>query len=161
MQQLSASPPSPSSPWAGAGLQLGASMEEAVALLGETKVRKVPIDDDHYYDSLVWSAGYSAAFLNRKAEIISSKSLEFNGAVVLKEGDSCKNIIRLMGQPDDSASETFIYRRHIEIRFFLDNERIRSIQLSRARQKPDELAYAIPVVSGSVSVAINLGEIAA
>lgn len=60
-------------------MQPGITTEEAVELLGEPEFHKVPIDDDHYYDSATWSSDISAAFEEQEAAILTATALEFNG----------------------------------------------------------------------------------
>lgn len=146
MSQYCGSPPEVHSPWTVGGLSPGTSRQRAKASLGEAKVTRHPIDDDHVYNVFRWeSPGVSLWFVDDRddSRTVMGSQLEFAGVGILGKGDRENKVLRFLGTPDQRGQDFLTYERDYEITLWFSKDRLRTVELSRLASQREPLPKAI------------------
>ena len=141
-----APPPTSNSPWSISGLQPGLTRAEAQDILGEAVSNRVPIDDDHIFQVLIWKGPQvSLSFVDDRVESrhVNGRHIKFGGRKILVSGDSIEKIVKLLGPPEHNGNDYLIYEREYEMKIWLSEQGFRSVEFSKLPNQRKPLPKAV------------------
>jgi outer membrane protein assembly factor BamE (lipoprotein component of BamABCDE complex) len=115
--------------WTISKLHPGNTEKQATALLGQpVKTSKIPIDDDRYFDAMIWDT-VSMYFVDGHPHSVGGKRLDYEGSTVVEAGQSHEEVRQSLGQPDLVSEEFYVYDRGPYIRVFFTEDRVQFVEL--------------------------------